>query len=206
VVVSVYKENIDWLKKVCDGLKGRTVRWFIFNKHDKDVKLFPWIKPRCITLGWHMANLHNVGREGHSWLTYIQTGVFAPTNVFLQGNTEGSFMQNINAVLTHSMAKDKPHLIPLSALQCTPANNANLEEDVYHEELHAFASYLSVSLNSMCFFYRGQFIASNTALERARKLHAEYIGNVLMPALENNGNNPPRGHALERMWLKFLVA
>jgi UDP-galactopyranose mutase len=206
VVVSVYKENIDWLKRVCDGLKGRTVRWFIFNKHDKDVKLFPWTKPQCITLGWHVANLPNVGREGHSWLTYIQTGVFAPTNVFLQGNVEGSLLENIHAVLEHSMLKEKPSIVPLSTVLCTPDNNQSLDMDFFHEELSALTSYLSVSLNSVCYFYRGQFIASNTALERARTLHAEYIGNVLMPALENNGNNPPMGHAMERMWLTFLVA
>ena len=205
VVVSVYRENLDWLESVCSGLNGRTVRWFIFNKNNIDVKMQPWTVGRCTTLGWHVANLPNVGREGHSWLTYIQTGVFAPTNVFLQGNVEGSFLENINAVVQHSVSKkDKPHITPLSGVFCTPDNNQYFDMDFFHEEFVAFASYLKVSLNSTCYFFRGQFIASNAALERARTHHAEYIGNVLMPALENNGNDPSMGHAMERMWLNFL--
>jgi hypothetical protein len=204
VVVSVYRENLDWLESVCSSLNGRTVRWFIFNKDDRDVEIHPWTFGQCTTLGWHVANLPNVGREGHSWLTYIQTGVFAPTNVFLQGNVEGSLLESVNTVVQHSTAKIKPHITPLAGVQCRPNNDEYFDMDFFHQEFVAFASYLSVSLNSMCYFFRGQFIASNTALERARTRHAEYIGNVLMPALEGNGNDPSMGHALERMWLHFL--
>lgn len=214
VVTSVFTENLDWMQTLCQGLPGLAVRWFVFNKNDDPnhaASAPPWTvhdgtPKQCTTLGWHQSSLPNVGREGHSWLTYLQAGVLARTNVFLQGNPEGSMNDIINAVLLqHTDRQERERVRPLTNPLCRPNDDFFFDMPFFHSELDALSSYLHTPLdsNDMCYFYRGQFIASEAALERARTQHTEFIGNVLMPALEG-GNDPPMGHALERMWLMLL--
>jgi hypothetical protein len=72
----------------------------------------------------------------------------------------------------------------------------------FHAEMEKLRS--QVPSASQCHSYFGEFIASGQALEHVRKQHGAFIGDVMLPALEI-GNDPPMGHALERMWLALLT-
>jgi len=213
VITSVFNENLDWQETLCNLLGFKTVRWFVFDKSGQNRLERPqWIQSSgshsCTTLGWHVAPLPNVGREGHSWLTYIQTGIFAKTNAFFQGKPEGSLSDLADIILLHHKDEEQSKIIPMpsiysSKIICPPTDDPWFDSDDYHSELLLLADYLKIPLEKMCRFYRGQFVASFEALEHARTNHTAFIGNVIMPALES-GNNPPMGFALERSWVHIL--
>lgn len=210
VITSIFHEDLGWQETLCNELGGKTVRWFTFDKGGNRPPLSPsWtLKPgnhSCVTLGWYYTPLPNVGREGHSWITYIQNGIFAKTNVFVQGKPEGLFSSSsVDTILRHSFDGGVTRYIPISVpIFGPPVGESYFDLDFFHEQLCQFSMYLKKPLETMYFSYRGEFIASYEALEHARANHTEFIGSVILPGLES-GNDPPMGHALERSWLSFL--
>jgi hypothetical protein len=204
VVTNVFNADLQWMQALCEGLDGLAVRWFVFNK-DYDTKnaSAAMMAPAgpCVTVGWHVRDLPNVGREGHSWLTYIQTGVFAPTNVFLQGRPHASMESITSSARAHRHAqKTAEDMHPLHPILCHMDEYYDLP--FLHAELEQLRA--QVPSASLCHSFFGEFIASGQALEYARKQHGAFIGDVMLPALEI-GNDPPMGHALERMWLALLT-
>ena len=148
-----------------------------------------------------MRELPNVGREGHTWMTYIvRTGVFAPTNVFLQGKPETS-LATVAAHVRQHRERDTVSLMPLKPVSCHAEEYYDLPR--FHAELERVRAYF-LPKTTRCHFYRGEFIASGVALEHMRTRHGAFIEDALMPALETE-NDPPMGHALERMWIAFLA-
>ena len=148
----------------------------------------------CTTLGVHTVRLPNVGREGHSWLTYIQTGVFAPINVFLQGQPHGPWEAVVRA---HTPSDAFSLVVP------PVCGGEYADMPAFHDELMQIHAHLGTTPTG-CYSYFGQFVASHRTLELTRTRHAAFIEEVLMPALEKT-NDPMMGHALERMWMYFLV-
>ncbi len=210
VITSIFHEDLSWQETLCNQLGGKKVRWFVFDKGENSPTESPlWTLNQgdntCVTLGWYYAPLPNVGREGHSWITYIQNGVFANTNVFIQGKPEGLFASSsIESILKHVLDGGVARYVPISSsITCAPAYDPYFDMDFFHEHLCKISMYLKIPLETMCHSYRGEFIASREALEYARTKHAEFIGSVILAGLES-GNDPPMGHALERSWLPFL--
>lgn len=209
VVTSIFNEDLGWQETLCDLLAGKTVRWFVFDKgENRHLKRPQWSYTnqniRCNTLGWYHTQLLNVGREGHSWITYIQNGLFANTNIFIQGKPESAIPRIVDILLNHELNRILNRFTPMDfPVLCSARDDPYLDMPFFHNELVKIVDYLQTSIETMCHSYRGEFIASRDAMEYARTKHTEFIGSVLMPGLES-GNDPPIGHALERSWVTFL--
>lgn len=209
VVTNIFNEDLGWQETLCKLLVGKTVRWFVFDKgsvHPHHTTVANQ-KNACETLGWYHIPLPNVGREGHSWITYIQNGLFANTNVFMQGKPTSVLSRVAELSLKHSSDLHHgalPGFIPMDfPIICSPRDDPYFDMSFFHNELVKIAAYLQAPMETMCHSYFGEFIASRDALEFARTKHTEFIGAVLIPGLES-ANDPPMGHALERSWVTFL--
>ena len=81
-----------------------------------------------------------------------------------------------------------------------------LDMEHVRPQLHTLLSALNITIDEMCYHYRGQFMASAGALHAFRQKWSRLMSDVLIPQLESS-NDPPMGHVLERMWVMlFRVA
>jgi hypothetical protein len=189
------------------------IAWFVYDKSPVHVSMRP-PSGGCVTTNVRNIHLTNVGREGHSWLQYMLVPEnIGPINVFLQGHAEVDMQAVTNAVL-----KSKPFL-PLRknrpAFRCGPDMQKGFFSQLHRRhpetlrkyfksDLRRLADALGVDLNKVCYHFRGEFVADGATIRRAVELWGDVIRKIVIPALET-GNNPPMGHALERMWVTLLT-
>jgi UDP-galactopyranose mutase len=194
----------EWTTTLCSMLPNVRIAWFVYDKSPVHAPMSP-PSGGCVTTNVRNIHLPNVGREGHSWLQYMLVPEnIGPINVFLQGNPEVDLQAVANAVL-----KPNPFL-PLAkktpAVHCGPDlrhAKGYFMHDFYRYDLTRLADALGVDLKKVCYHPRGEFVADGATIRRAVELWGDVIRKIVIPALET-GNDPPMGHALERMWVTLL--
>jgi hypothetical protein len=213
VVTSTFQEQnvTEWMSSLCNLLPGKSVRWFVYDKGSvqrTDIMLAN-IEGSCIH-GGPVEHTHlpaNVGREGHSWLKYIQGGDFGSMNVFVQGLPEVK-MDEVARVVNESLRECLPGLnCGLKLFQpwgiiCNP-NDDYLVMDFLRPQFDVIVSRMGIDVSTMCHHFRGQFAVSSVALQDLRSKWSGLISDVFIPELETE-NDPPMGHVLERMWVMLF--
>lgn len=207
VVTSIFKEKdvMKWMTSLCNYLPGKRIRWFVFDKGSavarEDLSM---VRGACISMGpiQHTNLPGNVGREGHSWLKYMQAGVFGTINVFLQGNPEAE-IDKVAAMIDEFANYEDFYfnVVPANSLKCV--HDEYFAYDVFLSQFQMLTSVINVSMDTMCYHYKGQFIASDVGLRKMNRKWSKVFADFLIPELET-GNNPPIGHALERTWVTLF--
>jgi UDP-galactopyranose mutase len=214
VVTSVFQEQgvAEWMASLCSLLPGKRVRWFVYDKGSvrrTDITLADIAAGPCISMDpiEHTHLPANVGREGHSWLKYIEAGDYGAVNVFLQGAPE-SLMPDVATTVDKVLSECRPEancglkLFPPGYASCNPNDEFRIM-DFFRPQLEMVASKTGIDVATMCHHYRGQFAATSRALRDLRTRWPGLIGSILIPTLEAE-NDPPMGHALERLWVALF--
>jgi hypothetical protein len=132
----------------------------------------------------------------------LAPGNIGPINVFLQGNPE----VDMNTV-ANEVRKAAPFDVLGHTYVCTEHRyTADPWFDIpsHSKELKTLAAALGADYKKMCYHYRGEFLADSASIRRAVEDWGDVMQNVVLPALDT-GNDPPMGHALERMWVTLLT-
>ena len=172
IIVSRYKENIEWTKELDNVI--------IYNKGDN------------LDESYNVIHLKNVGREGHTFYTYIYENYDNLSNhtVFLQGNPFDHCPDVIEKI-----KKDANHEF------CFLSNwiiDCNLSGCGYDENLPLITVYetlFKIKKENMEFKFGagGQFIVSKTQiLKRPKDFYLQIV-----KMLEND-INPIEGFVIER--------
>jgi hypothetical protein len=216
IVQSVYNENLAWTARICAALAPTTrIAWFVYVKKPNRTVLESEIAPgcRCHVTMKQITYLPNVGRESHSFITYITT-VSAPGKrvVFLQGGVNRYRKPDWDVLIRNAVhGLHAEPFVPLSYtrrsvsgvfvgprrtfLLCCTKEVANLTTMVAGEINP------QVDMNTLQHSYRGEFIVFGAnVLQVARVFGAELAG-AWVRALSKEDNAPaaPIGHAFERL-------
>jgi hypothetical protein len=92
-------------------------------------------------------------------------------------------------------------VVPANSLKCV--HDEFFAYDAFLSQFQTLTSVINVSMDSMCYHYKGQFIASDEGLRKMMRKWSKVFAEFLIPELET-GNNPPMGHALERTWVTLF--
>ena len=212
IVMNVFKENIDaWVKELSHLLRERRVRWFFYNKNS--AKNHSALVSFLSRGGQPAKEIRspNVGREGHSWLKYMQAGDWGQSNFFLQGNPHDmrpprpllTPAEIAHTILMTRESEDFFDTLPPGRIACDPGSEW-LFMPFLMPAMVQVTDRMGIDRSTLCCHYGGQFVASYGRLERAWAKWRDTIERIMLPALETE-NDPPMGHALERLWVSILA-
>jgi hypothetical protein len=154
VIVARYNEDVEWVDKI----KYDTI---VFNKNENDVNLFE-------------NNLPNVGREGHTFFSYIVNNYeYLPEYVaFLQGKPNDHCANFIDDINTFSFNTEFKQLGPLFEEITT---NEHINQQVI-----GYANKIGFEIKFPLYYVRGaQYIISRNLLHKKPKAYYEKILDTL---------------------------
>ena len=201
IVTNVFNNNKEWVTELCSKMPGVRIVWFVYDKSPVHTPMGP-PSGACVTMNVHNIHLPNVGREGHSWLKYMLVPEnIGPINVFLQGNPEVDMTTVANAVW-----KSVPFDVLGHSYACTEYITPDPWFDMawHSKDLKTLVDALGADYKHLCYHYRGEFLADSASIRRVVEDWGDVMQNMVLPSLES-GNDPPMGHALERMWVTLLT-
>ena len=201
VVTSVFNNDVSWMRTLCVLLPGRRVAWFVYDKNAVPIHVpIPDTLNglSCVTVSIETIHLpDNVGREGHSWLSYMLSPErVGPVNLFLQGNPEADLRAAAEAAA-------KPQgFLALRATECG-AGAYLILQDWGAAQLIRLCGIMGIDINRICYHFRGEFVADQAAIQTAVRNWGALMRDDILPELET-GNDPQIGHALERLWVSLF--
>lgn len=204
IVTNVFNNNKEWVAELCSKLPGVRTAWFVY---DKSPVHTPIAAPRGACVTTHVRNIHlpNVGREGHSWLKYMLVPEnIGPINVFLQGAPEVDMNTVASAVRKQAPFDVLGHQLACTADRFVGTTDKYFDMPFFSKDLRRLTGALGVDSKKVCYHYRGEFLADGASIRRAVEYWGDVMENIVIPSLET-GNDPPMGHALERMWVTLLT-
>ena len=199
IIISRYKENIDWIKKL-----NPNFQIIIYNKGDH------------ITAqrNWEIINLPNVGRESHTWLYHIYNNFFVLNsyNIFLQGRIDDLGCMAYQDLSKYLINLDKKGFVASRLGIITPLHwkdNFSIYKDsrykkdwfegnISKSEMN-FREFSKKLFNDIPYIfptsYGGCFAVTKNAIQQNNQ---EFYFELL--SILSKNKNPMEGHYMERLW------
>ena len=193
IVVARYKESVDWLTDLPANATA-----IIYNK-----SYDPLIIDDCVRV--QTQTLPNVGRESHTYLTYIVTHYDTlPDRVFFtQAGLSEHFAEPASGILQRFLTSDTTVVAPFTEGLTPDARIGNycgeFTAPAETDGVSWFRKYVtndpSVDIDALHIWYSGIFCVSR---ERIRSRSRGYYADLLSQLSKDK--NPEIGHYFERSW------
>lgn len=226
IIVAYYNEDLSWLSEFCKYdifTSNDRLSWYFYvkgpNTAEETCSMADsmWRAGGCLfpVDDVHCRKLENVGREGHTQLTYMMqenaTGRLGDVNIFLQGKKEVPTRHLADAV-TKSMnapsllattlsfhgiqswnSPDFPQLLESSCIAC------RWTLQLYFKMMKKTYHYNSPSAEYM---YRGEFVCSGEAIVSMLTRRKAIVARIYKDLSKKDLS--AAGFALERLWLELF--
>lgn len=213
LVVANYEENLDWISTIPPSLYDKLT---IYNKGSyKNYSQF-------IQKGARTYDLHNVGREGHTYLYHIVNNFdnLSEVTMFLPGSTNTFYQKQAQLDLLLEGLKEKKDSIvigfndpvyiknelttfKIDEYEITSSENkrVNPKSSLTPSHIRPLGRWIESRFPGeelTCIGYRGLVVASRDDILKRPKSFYEGL------MAELNYNNPEVGHYIERAWPLIL--
>lgn len=218
VVLSVYDEDLSWTSQICSALDaGTRVAWFVYVKKEGRNDVARQLQTAACknTTLVNITHLPNVGREAHSWATYI-TKVARPGRkvAFLQGGLDHARKQNWAQEIRNSLLPSEP-FVSLSGPPGGPASGIFVG-NVYNDWLlccgtgdattqlaKQVTGREDVDMTKLEHNFRAEFVVSGKNVLQVAHAFGRRFKDEWIPAMSKE-DKPDIIYAMERLWMEIF--
>lgn len=199
IIANDYKKDVSRLVKIASELNATV---YFYTKHENGEMTEP------IPETWHVEQLPNVGREGHTYVSHILSKPLGDINVFLQsdldedGETgECDMKQRIEQSIC--MLED-----PATSIVCLSHTKESKLSELWPFNDNPYLQQLTKHVGwegDAAITFRGQFSVTKQAIEALKCRYQDFL--CSLKTILETCNDPIEGHCLERYWgVMFAIA
>jgi len=199
IIANDYKKDVSKLVQIASELNATV---YLYTKHENAEIAVP------IPETWHVEQLPNVGREGHTYVSHILSKPLGDINVFLQSDLDedgetGQCDMKQRIEQSVRMLEDLA-----TSIVCLSHTKDSKLSELWPFNDNSHLQQLTKQIGwegDATITFRGQFAVTRRGIEALKSRYIDFLGDL--KARLETGNNPIEGHCLERYWgIMFAVA